>query len=410
MRVALIDPSLFTLPYDRALAGGLSRAGHRVALYGRRPGPEDGDPGGVELVPAFYRAAGSRPVAALPRPLRLGVKGVDHAVSMARLLRRLRAERPDVIHFQWLPLPVVDGPLLPRFAALAPLVLTVHDTDPFNGDPSAGVQQRGFSRCLGAFDALIVHTAQGRARLRARGVAEGKLAVLPHGPLVEAPPLPPDPMEGLLTLVLFGKIKPYKGADVLIEAFARLPEGLRARARLRVVGKPYMDPAPLRELARSRGVLDRLTIEPRFVPDSELPDIFAPGCVAVFPYREIEASGVLSLALAHGRPVVASRLGNFAEVVEDGSHGRLVPPGDAAALSGALAELIGDRAFAAACADRARLLAQQGPNWDEIARRTAEVYAAAGTRAAPAGRLRPGARPASEAAAKAAGAAAEAAR
>ena len=406
MRVALIDPSLFTLPYDRALAGGLTRAGHRVALYGRRPGPEDGDPGGVELVPAFYAAAGSQPVATLPRPLRLGIKGVDHVVSMARLLRRLRAERPDVIHFQWLPLPLVDGAMLPRFAALAPLVLTVHDTDPFNGDPSAGVQQRGFSRCLGAFDALIVHTAQGRARLLARGVPDGKPVVLPHGPLVEVPPPPPDPMRGPLTLVLFGKIKPYKGADVLIEAFARLPDALRAQARLRVVGKPYMDLAPLRELARSRGVLDRLTIEPRFVADAEMGEVFAPGSVAVFPYREIEASGVLSLALAHGRPVVASALGNFAEAVEDGVQGRLVPPGDAAALSSALAGLIGDRPFAAACAARARLLAERTPDWDEIARRTAETYdAAAAAWAALAGRPRPDAR-----AAEAAGAAARAAR
>ena len=44
------------------------------------------------------------------------------------------------------------------------------------------------------------------------------------GPLDEVPPPPPDPMRGPLTLVLFGKIKPYKGADVLIEAFARLPD------------------------------------------------------------------------------------------------------------------------------------------------------------------------------------------
>ena len=77
------------------------------------------------------------------------------------------------------------------------------------------------------------------------------------------------------------------------------------------------------------GVADRLHIEPRFVADADIPALFGPGVVALFPYREIEASGVLSIALARGRPVIASRLGNFAEMIEDGVQGLLVPPGDA---------------------------------------------------------------------------------
>lgn len=382
MRVALIDPSLFTLPYDRALAGGLARAGHRVTLYGRQPGPEDGDPADLNLIPDFYKVAGTRTLTALPKPLRLGVKGVDHMVSMLRVLRRLRASRPDVIHFQWLPLPVVDGRMLERFAAVAPLVLTVHDTNPFNGAPSAGVQQRGFFTCLGAFSRVIVHTAQGRARLRAQGVPEERLLVIPHGLLTGAVPSPsPDPMQGPLTLVLFGKIKPYKGVDVLIEAFARLPDALRAQARIHVIGKPYMDLAPLRDLARSRGILDQLTIEPRFVADAEVAHLFARGTVAVFPYREIEASGVLSLALAHGRPVIASNLGNFAEWIEDGVQGRLVPPGDVAALTSALASMIGDRDFASACSMSAHRLATRIADWDEIGRLTSAAYAGAAAEA-----------------------------
>jgi glycosyltransferase involved in cell wall biosynthesis len=103
--------------------------------------------------------------------------------------------------------------------------------------------------------------------------------------------------------------------------------------------------------------------------------LFARGTVAVFPYREIEASGVLSLALAHGRPVIASNLGNFAEWIEDGVQGRLVPPGDVAALTAALASMIGDRDLASACSVRAHGLATQIPDWGEIGRLTGEAYA-----------------------------------
>lgn len=379
MRVALIDPSLFTLPYDQALAAGLRAAGHDATIYGRRPGPDDPDnpPGSAPLIPHFYRWSDSPAGRRLPSPIRLGLKGVDHTLSMLTLLRRLRRERPDVIHFQWLPLPVIDRRILPALGRVAPLVLTVHDTNPFNGDPSAGLQQRGFFDSFRAFARLIVHTAQGRTRLHHSGVPAERLAVLPHGTLLHAPSRPTDPMTGPLTFTLFGKIKPYKGADVLIEAFASIPQTLRADARLRIIGKPYMDLAPLHALATRLGVATQLDIEPRFVSDAELPDLFAPGVVAVFPYREIEASGVLSIALACGRPVLASRLGNFAETIEDGIQGALLPPGDAQTLGAAMTRLLADRAHAATCAAAARTLANTTPTWDEIGHMTAETYRAA---------------------------------
>ena len=374
MRIALIDPSLFTLPYDRALAGGLRDAGHQVTLFGRAPGPDDSAAGGIDLVPHFYRLSDSRAGRRLPKPVRLSLKGLDHTLSMFRLLRRLRRERPDIIHFQWMPLPVVDHRFLAAFRAVAPLVLTVHDTNPFNGDPSAGLQGRGFFTALEGFARLIVHTAQGRDRLQAAGVSGPRIAVLPHGTLLEAPPRDTDAMAGPMTFTLFGKIKPYKGVDMLMEAFAALPEPLRSGAGLRIVGKPYMDLAPLHALAERLGIAAQVRMEPRFVDDAEIPELFAPGTVAVFPYREIEASGVLSMALACGRPVIASRLGTFAETLNDGIQGALVPPGDAAALSAAMARLLADRPHAAACAAASRRLAGEGPGWNEIGSLTTAIY------------------------------------
>ncbi len=375
MRIAVIDPSLFTLPYDGALAAGLKQAGHTVTLHGRPLRPEDGSATGVPLAETFYRVAGSRVVAALPAPVRLAVKGVDHLWSMRRLLRILRRERPDVIHFQWLPLPLLDGMQLGRFRRLAPLVLTVHDTNPFNGDPSAAVQARGFRGALDRFDRLVVHTAQGEERLRAMGIPAERIAVLPHGMLVDPVPDAPDPMAGQLTFLLFGKIKPYKGADLLVEAFAAMPDVARAQSRIRVVGKPYMDLAPLIALAASRGV--PLAVEQGFVADHALHGLFGSSTVAMFPYREIEASGVMFLALAYGRPIIASRLGSFAELLTDGVHGQLVPPGNVAALSAAMARMVEDRGFAAECAAAVRQRAASVPDWAEIARRTVQLYRAA---------------------------------
>jgi glycosyltransferase involved in cell wall biosynthesis len=380
MRVALVDPSLFTLPYDSALAGGLQAAGHEVVLFGRRRGRDDSATNGVKLDESFYRVATASAITALPKPLRLGVKGLDHAFSMASFGRRIGRWRPDVIHFQWLALPVLDRWFLPRLRRIAPMVLTMHDSNPFNGDPAASVQRLGMRESLACFDRIIVHTEQGCARLAGQGFDEARVTVMPHGLLgipdktIETA----DAMNGRLTFLLFGKLKPYKGADLLIEAFGRLPAELRHRACVRIVGKPYMDLAPLHALAERLGIAAEVKIEPRFVGDDEIGSLFAPGVIAMFPYREIEASGVLSLAIAYGRPILATRLGGFAEQIEDNLHGSLVAPENPVELSEAMVRFIADRSFGAACARNVSGLAARIPGWDAIAKRTAELYQAAG--------------------------------
>jgi glycosyltransferase involved in cell wall biosynthesis len=370
MRVALIDPSLFTLPYDVALADGLRANGHHVTLHGR---PLTARDGAAAVTASFYRSSAA--MSALPGPLRLAVKGLDHGLSLLRLKRRLAAEQPDIIHFQWLPLPVLDRMLLGGFRKIAPVILTVHDTNAFNGDPTVRLQAIGFASALAACDRLIVHTSQGEARLRAMAIPAANIALLPHGLLGARSGMGED-AAGDLRFVLFGKIKPYKGADLLIEAFAALPEALRSRARVQIAGQAYMKLQMLRDLAAARGVADRVGIEDRFVDDAEIAGLFAPGSVAVFPYREIEASGVLSLAMAHGRPIIASRLGMFAEVLTDGVHGRLIPPGDIAALTAAMAGMIEDREVTRRAGRAVARLARDVPDWPEIGRRTALLYAA----------------------------------
>ncbi len=147
---------------------------------------------------------------------------------------------------------------------------------------------------------------------------------------------------------------------------------------MRIVGQAYMDIEPLRAPGRrTRRGGPRRHRDRGLSPTHGIAEIFAPGVVAAFPYSEIEASGVLSLALANGRPVVASSLGNFAETIVDGVQGRLLPPGDVPALTQAMQSLIEDRALAASYAAAACTLMQSLPGWDHIAQLTLGVYRAA---------------------------------
>jgi glycosyltransferase involved in cell wall biosynthesis len=378
MKTAIIDPSLFTIPYDAALVAALRAEGAEVVFFGRRERPGETIPPALAPRRHFYCGT-ERLRGALPTTLFRLAKGAEHVADMLRLRGVLEAARPDVIHFQWAPLPVVDRRLMRLFRRIAPCVLTVHDTTPFNGSPNSSLQQLGARAVFEAFDHLVVHTEQGRQALRRRGIADEKLSVIPHG-VIALGEAAAKPAGAERTILLFGKIKPYKGTDLLVEAFARLPEARRRTTRLKIIGEPFIDLEPLKARAAALGVGARIDWDPRYVGDAEIGAILADADLLVFPYREIDASGVLMGAFPYGKPIVASAIGAFRELLRDGEHGRLVPQEDAGALAAAIEDVLADPVRAAAMGARVRALADGIPGWDEIARRTIALYRRLGAR------------------------------
>ena len=375
MKIALIDPSLFTWPYDVRLAQGFASIGHDVTIYGCDPVRPLPDWEGRFLKRHFYPGFAHPAIQKLPKRAFLVLKGISHIESMIRLLWVLHRGRPDVIHFQWIPLAVVDMRFIPLFRRIAPIVLTVHDSIPFNDNPSARLQCLGAVAIMKQFDQLIVHTAAAHARLENYGIAGEKINIIPHGLLLEPKESAPYVGGGgCVNLLMFGGIKPYKGVDILLRAVALLPQVARHACRLRVIGEPCMPMEPLFDLANSLGIAPQVEFDLRFVPDGEISTLMESADIQVFPYREIDASGVLTLAIGVGRTIVASKLGVFDEWLRDGIHGALVQPDDPQALAIALYPLIIDASSRIRAAQAVRALSNSIPDWSVIARRTQEVY------------------------------------
>src|SRR5215204_3017651 len=354
VRVHLIDPSGDVLPYDHALAAALARRGVDVELVTSRfvHGPPP-TPAGYGVSESYYRLAtrfGNR----APRRRR-ALKLAEHVPDMLRYRRR--ADAADVRHFQWLPLERIDAYLLP---AARPRVLTMHN-----------VIRREFvdQRLANRMDAVIVHTRYGAERLgggeRVHVIPHGAFEHLTHQRLEQ--PLPPQlaAVEGPVVLC-FGVIRPYKGVDVLVEAFREVED-----AELWVVGRPLeVSLERLRRLAPA----GRVRFVERYVSDAELPAYFRRADLLVLPHLNVDVSGVLFAGLAFSKAMVMSDVGGFRELVADHGAGLLVPPGDSDALAAAISGLLADpderrrleeQAAAAAC----------GPySWDRIAEQTAAVY------------------------------------
>lgn len=364
MKVQLVDPSAFTPPYDRALAAALARAGAEVELltsrflHGPVPPAE-----GFRVREGFYRRSAAR---GLDAPARLPFKAAEHLADMLRF-RRAPVEA-DVVHYQWLTVPALDAALLPP---ARPRVMTAHYILPPRPRRRHVLAAR---RAFGAMDAVVAHSRHGAARLREEvGLPADRVRVIHHGAfdyltrLPEERPLPTE-LEGAegTVLLCFGLLRPYKGIELLLRAFARL-----RGAELWIVGNPRMDVAPLRRLAAAAP--GRARFVTRFVDEAEIPPIFRRADLVVLPYLDAEHSGVLYTGLAFGKPLLLSAVGGFPEVAATGAA-RLVPPGDVDALAAALAELSADEAARAELAAAARAAAEGPYSWDEAARLTLELY------------------------------------
>lgn len=380
MRVAIIDPSGFTLPYDHCLATALTQQGCQVVLATARMqlGPWAQDIAYVRWED-FYRIA-SR----LTRTkIRSYIKGCEHPFDMERLFRYLRRYKPDIIHFQWVSLAAFDGIFLRRLRKIAPLVLTVHDSEPYHGAPSSRFQLMGLFSTFRYFEHYIVHTRYSKEALVCQlGLPKHRISVIPHGVFTYYR----DLVSGLKCsekdlqlaskkkILFFGLLKPYKGVDFLLEAFSRFVEKRANEAILQIVGYPRMPIKPLQELAVRLGIDHCVSWDLRFVDEKEVAAYFSQADVVVLPYRRIDQSGVLMIAMAFGKPVIASRVGGFSETIEDGVTGFLFEPGDVEMLARVLDRVLNDNELRWRIVSAIEKLASGDLSWNNIAEHTMRLY------------------------------------
>ncbi|MDW8404065.1 glycosyltransferase [Chloroflexus sp.] len=341
MRIAVVGP---TYPfrggiahYTTLLVRHLRMAGHITFFYSFTrqypawlfPGRSDRDPSSVPLrVECEY----------LLDPI--------NPLTWWRLVRRVRSERPDLLLLQWwvpywTPSLTVISSLLKRPPATK-IAMICHNVLPHDG---GGVIDRRLAwTVLRRADALIVHSELDRYRAR---------ALMPHAKIVKAflptyePVINEVAVAGLPALraewqvpdrrrilLFFGFVRPYKGLEYLIQALAHARSQIDVH--LLVVGEIWGSLAYYQRYAAEFGVADAITFVNRYVPNEELPPIFAAADVVVLPYVSATQSAVVQLALGFGKPVITTNVGGLPEVVQDGVNGLIVPPQDAMALAQAI--------------------------------------------------------------------------
>ena len=329
MRIALVSPYSWTYPggvtrHIEALAGQFLEAGHDVRVLAPFDPPDDRS---ARLHRGARPQERERPDWLVPIGRTVGFPA-NGAVSNLALTpasvvavrRALEDLRPDVVHLHEPVAPVAGWD--PLLSCDAPLVGTFHcysENRLSNGTAALMGARRRLNR-------LRVRIAVSEAAAwTGRRFYGGRYRVIPNGVAVPDEIPAPRADDGVLRIAFVGQAVERKGLPVLLRAFEALRE--HVPAELTIVGSDQEELAPLLLDARGVTALGK-------VDDAAKERALREADVLAAPSLGGESFGmVLTEAFAAGRPVVASDIAGYRDVVRDGIDGVLFPRGDAQALA-----------------------------------------------------------------------------
>ncbi len=126
-------------------------------------------------------------------------------------------------------------------------------------------------------------------------------------------------------ILFFGFVRPYKGLDLLLEAFG--DSRLRGRGlHLLVAGEFYESKQPYLDRMRELGIADEVLLHGHYIPTEQVRHYFAAASLVAQTYRSATQSGVTQIAYHFGRPMLVTDVGGLAEMVPNGEVGYVVPP------------------------------------------------------------------------------------
>lgn len=364
------------------LAQALARRGHRISIVAPPVhNPEDAGQCAVyDDVLVIHT-----PLSVLPAPL----GAIEQAV---RLLQRVLAERPDVIH---LFKPKGYSGLAALMSRLVrPALPLVVDTDDWEGwggwndllpyprlaKQLFAWQERDLPRRAAA---VTVASRTLETQVWGFGVAPERVFYLPNGIASSALRGAPtedrhaQPDRQSSTLLLYTRFWEFDVRQV-VAALVAIASRCSA-VRLLVVGRGERgEERELLRLAHRAGVAAAIDYRGWVTPDA-IPALLAAADVGLVPMNDTlinraRCSVKLLEMMAAGLPIVAARVGQVAEYIEHGQSGLLVPPGDPAALAQAALRLLDDAALRARLGEGARARALHHFTWDRLAPRAEEAY------------------------------------
>lgn len=302
---------------------------------------------------------------------RLSVHVVKNKEKRVTHVQFLRSERVEAVFL-----------LLLRLLGVR-LVFTAHNVLPHENNAIDRVLRSGIYRAAGH---IIAHSDYIKHKLiKEFRVNPEKISVIPHGNFDHY--LPGEPMSqaearARLNLperdniaLFFGYIREYKGLDLLLDAYEICA---RKGSPFNLVIAGASQSQELENHYRRRiGQLSMdhsITFHADFIPSEKVADFFVACDVVILPYKAIDHSGLVHLAYSFGRPLIATNVGDFSEVIEDGKSGYLLRENSAECLSETMLRAFSSKTDLQNMGHYTRQLSETKYSWKDIARQTKGLY------------------------------------
>ncbi len=249
------------------------------------------------------------------------LKFISYFKSQLILLYSILKYNPEVVHFQWLKVPVVDFILLCLIKTLkknTKVIFTAHNVLPHNSEESF---KNIYGKIYRKVDKIIVHDKTTKFELlKLFSISENKVKVIPHGLLniagideeikIEKP---------ILTFAMLGYLSKYKGVDMLIDAWMGSDYLLNNNSvELVIAGTPKKE--VLEDLKKIADV-PNIRLLDKYLDSDDFNDLLLKSDVLVLPYKEISQSGVLLSGLKYKKTFIVSNVGGLSQPFDLGKVG-----------------------------------------------------------------------------------------
>jgi glycosyltransferase involved in cell wall biosynthesis len=290
--------------------------------------------------------------------------------------------RGDLLHAQWwsFPLSLIYVVICLGFKLRQkPIIFTVHNVLPHERTALYHI----ILRILFKFgDHFIVHSAPNRLQLiKHYYIPSGKVTQIPHGPLdfhvrddVHLGKVREEMGFGSdeKVILVFGAIRPYKGLDTALRAFARILSDI-PEARLLIAGKLWESWDPYQRLIDKLGIGDRIKTCLEYIPSGAVWKYFEASDLVILPYEHFDSqSGVGATAISFRKPMIVTDVGGLPELVKDRRY--VVPSKDPAALAGSIVSCFQDPNKLIDMSSKAEEVAEKMA-WSSVGLKTWSIYA-----------------------------------
>lgn len=167
-------------------------------------------------------------------------------------------------------------------------------------------------------------------------------------------------------ILMFGIVRKYKGLKYAIEAMNLVNKLKYFNYKLLIVGEIWTDISKEMKLIQNYNLDHKIKFINKFIPDSHIIPFFEISDLIIYPYIDATQSGSLQFAFKTKKPVIATKVGNFKEVINNRENGILVPPKDSKKLSEAIIELINDSELADKVSRGGYKYYKENLSWDKI--------------------------------------------